>query len=270
VIISSFRTGGIERSLQHAIDLATSSFSHALVANSQAWKRHYFRRGGLAQRVIVIGNGVRPLRRVTEERIAEFKAVHRLGRFSSLIGMVAALEPRKNQRALILAMDLVRRTRPGTGLILAGDGSRRAALEELSEGLGIRRDVVFLGTLDLPELLYPLLDVYVQLSNPLEGTSNSILEAMEFALPVVASDGGGNRDVVADGHTGRLVRTDDPRGLAEAVLSLLDNPSRRSEWGLAGQHRVRTRFTLQAMVDETERLYGSMLAAATAPALRAS
>ena len=121
--------------------------------------------------------------------------------------------------------------------------------------------MVFLGMVR-PEALYPHLDVYVQASALGEGISNSVLEAMAHALPVVATDVGGNREVVVDGVTGRLVSSADPDRLAAVLLDLLSDPERRHCMGRAGRERILTTFRIDAMVTATHNVYERLLARA--------
>src|SRR5262249_21219906 len=110
-----------------------------------------------------------------------------------------------------------------------------------------------------PERVYPLLDIYVQASFYGEGTSNSILEAMAHGLPVVATDVGGNREVVIDGETGSVVPRRSAYCLAQAVLTLLLDAELRRRMGKEGLRRVRTVFSLESMVTATEQVYESAL-----------
>jgi len=173
--------------------------------------------------------------------------------------MVGALAPRKDQELLIRAFQRIVQTRPCTGLVLAGDGTRRAQLDSLVHSLGLADRVVFLGTVN-PQALYPLLDIYVQASALGEGISNSLLEAMAHGLPTVATDVGGNAEVVVDGITGHLVPPADPNRLAAVLLDLLSDPQRRQRMGQAGRERVLTTFSIDAMVAATQNVYERLLA----------
>ena len=146
-------------------------------------------------------------------------------------------------------------------LVLAGDGRLRPAVEEKVRCLGLGRSVVLLGTVDDPTSVYPTLDIYVQASAREEGTSNSILEAMASGLPVVATDIGGNREVVRHGETGLIVPAHDPEALRGALRELLLDPARGRRMGAAGSALVHERFSRQTMVRSTMRIYERLLAA---------
>jgi glycosyltransferase involved in cell wall biosynthesis len=92
-----------------------------------------------------------------------------------------------------------------------------------------------------------------------EGISNTLLEAMASGLPVVATNVGGNVELVVDGETGLLVPPASPSPLAEAMADLLEHPDRALAFGVAGCERVRSQFSLEAMVGSYLALYEECL-----------
>jgi glycosyltransferase involved in cell wall biosynthesis len=103
------------------------------------------------------------------------------------------------------------------------------------------------------------MDVFV-LPSHMEGMSNALLEAMAAGRPVVATDVGGNAEVVVDGVTGRLVPPREPGRLAAAMLELLNDPARASAMGAAGRARVEGHYSARLMVHRMEDLYRDLLA----------
>lgn len=92
-----------------------------------------------------------------------------------------------------------------------------------------------------------------------EGFSNAIVEAMAMALPVVATDVGGNAEAVVEGVTGRIVPAEDVEALALAMRDMLANPERAREMGSAGRQRVAERFTTEAMMNQLVATYKRVL-----------
>jgi glycosyltransferase involved in cell wall biosynthesis len=114
--------------------------------------------------------------------------------------------------------------------------------------------VRFLGQRDdVPQLLSAM-DILVQPSQ-FEGMPNSVMEAMNVGLPVVASDIPGTNELVVDGETGLLYPTGDTKALAIRLNRLLDDSVLRARLGQAGQCRVREEFSVDKMVDAHLRLY---------------
>jgi len=85
----------------------------------------------------------------------------------------------------------------------------------------------------------------------MEGLGTSLLDAMAFGVPVVATAAGGIPEAVVDGVTGRLVPPRDPPALAAALGEALADPGRRAAWGRAGRRRFEERFTADRMVEAT-------------------
>ena len=174
-----------------------------------------------------------------------------------LIGIVGRLEPVKDHATFLHAMAYVVARYPTVCALIIGDGALHSALEAQAEQLDLTSHVRFLGRRDdVPQLLN-LMDVFV-LSSRSEGMSNTILEAMACALPVVATDVGGNPELVVDGETGTLVPPAAPEQLGEALLSLLCSPTYRAEMGKQGRQRVESLFSLERMVTNYEELYKSL------------
>ncbi|HBX71114.1 MAG TPA: hypothetical protein DEH25_17485 [Chloroflexi bacterium] len=124
--------------------------------------------------------------------------------------------------------------------------------------LEIQDRVSFVG---LQQNVYPWLfhaDIFV-LASDWEGISLAILEAMAAGLPVIATDVGGNPEVVVDGETGVLVPPRNPQALAGAILQLAANPIERQRMGLAGRQRVEKYFSIQETARKFEELYTQIL-----------
>jgi glycosyltransferase involved in cell wall biosynthesis len=102
------------------------------------------------------------------------------------------------------------------------------------------------------------LDCFV-LPSRAEGISNTILEAMACAVPVVATDVGGNGELVDAGSTGCLVPAGDVMALAQALFWLAQDPDLARAQGGAGRERVLEHFSLQSMVASYQRVYDEVL-----------
>jgi glycosyltransferase involved in cell wall biosynthesis len=164
-----------------------------------------------------------------------------------LVGNVARLAPQKDHRTLIAAARLV----PEADFVVAGDGPLRADLEQLAAGTRLR----FLGARDdVPELLASF-GVFA-FPSLFEGLCLAVIEAQAAGVPVVATPVGGIRETVVDGETGLLVPTGDPPALAAAIRRLLEDRVAAEAMAAEAKRRVRERFSIERMVDETLRLYG--------------
>lgn len=181
-----------------------------------------------------------------------------LGAEVPVIGFVGRLVPIKNVDLLIRAFARLREVAGGPVLVIAGDGPLSGELGRLAAQLGVGHRVRFVGWVhDLPRL-YRTCDLVV-LSSRNEGTPVTLIEAMAAGRAVVATRVGGVPDVVSDGENGLLVSSGDETGLAEAMARLLAHPGERSRMGELARRRVADTYSRERLVDETDRLYRSVL-----------
>ncbi|WP_245811902.1 glycosyltransferase [Actinophytocola xinjiangensis] len=171
---------------------------------------------------------------------------------------VARLEPQKRHDVLLAAWALL----DDAVLLLAGDGSRRAALGARCAELGLTGRVRFLGTRrDVPDLLAAA-DLTV-LTSDWEGMPVAVLESLAAGRPVVASDVDGVREVLAGGG-GLLVPPGDAVATAEALCALLFDPAARATAAAAGSLYVHTRHNPETLM----KTYNEILATAVAGGTR--
>jgi glycosyltransferase involved in cell wall biosynthesis len=174
-----------------------------------------------------------------------------------VIASVGRLVPVKHYESLLGAFARAFGRAAGavkTRLVLIGEGPERAKLEALAASLGIAARTTLLGHReDVPELLVGL-DVFV-LPSRSEGMSNTLLEAMAAGVPVVASDVGGNSEIVRDGDSGFLYPSGDEARLSQLLTELVGDPARRAQVGRRGYERVMREFSMGAMIAKYEALY---------------
>ena len=176
--------------------------------------------------------------------------VERRAHDGRVVGNVARLVEQKDQRAIVDAAPLVIERFPDTRFVVVGDGPLR---EELERRRG-RTPFEFTGARDdVPELLAGF-DVFAFPSR-FEGLCLAVIEAQAAGVPVVATPVGGIRETVVDGETGLLVPVGDPAALAEAVGRLLGDPALAVRLAAEARRRVRDRYSVERMVEETLRLY---------------
>lgn len=179
-----------------------------------------------------------------------------------VIGTVGRLARVKDQLTLVRAFtDLVEANpvfRDRVRLAIIGDGPMKQEVRSLLRNAGL---------LDLTWMPGPRNDVYevlrsfdiFVLPSMNEGISNTILEAMATGLPVIATDVGGNPELVERGRTGLLVPPSDPEAMAKAMKEYLDDPEMMRSHGRAARERVEEAFSLETMVGQYLSIYDSML-----------
>ncbi len=138
--------------------------------------------------------------------------------------------------------------------MIIGDGPQSAELLRYRDAVTKPEFVRFAGQRDDVAQLLPHADLFWN-GSEYEGQSNSILEAMQAGVCVIATDIAGNNDLIDDAVTGRLVKLGDKADFARVSNQLLDDPVLRHRTGSAAQTRVVTDFSVQRMVAQHAELY---------------
>jgi len=241
-----------------------------LAVSYQLRDLHARRTGFAARRIGVIHNGVDE-RRFFADAAARARMRAELGIADNefCIGCVGNLLPVKDHLTALEAVARVAGVLRRWRLVIAGEGSERPRLEAfINQHPDWKARVSLLGTTErIPELLNAM-DIYL-LPSISEGISNSLLEAMSCELPVIATERGGNPEVVVDGKSGLLFPAGDTAKLAEQLLLLEGSPEMRAQLAKQAVSRVRQEFSIDSMVRNYARLYeslGQKMAAATVSA----
>lgn len=197
--------------------------------------------------------GIDPRKLVTVRNGVELPALEGLDRGRPEALFVGRLDAQKDVRTLLAAWALVRRRVPDAQLRIVGGGPLEAELKGVPvEGVaweGFRADVApwyrRARVLVLPSLW--------------EGLPNVVLEAMAWALPVVATSVGGSVELVREGVTGHLVPPGDAPALAGRLAQVLERAEEARRMGEAGRGVVEREYTMEAMVKANEALYERLL-----------
>lgn len=179
-----------------------------------------------------------------------------------VVGTVGRMQAVKAQtllaRAFVNALQRQPRLRARLRLIMVGDGPLRGAAQAILDEAGFGGLAWLPGERhDVPDVMRTL-DCFV-LPSLAEGISNTILEAMATGLPVLATDVGGNADLVAHDRTGLLSPAADVDALTAGLVQLAENPEAAIAMGHAGRAEVERRFSLQSMVDSYQGIYDRQL-----------
>ncbi len=169
--------------------------------------------------------------------------------------VVAIVSRLKDQHVVLQALSRLQR-----GVLVVCVGTEPDdRLQALARALPARHRVVFVPLGERALAFYHLATL-AALPSRMEGLSQSLLEAMALGLPVVASDAGGNSDLVRSGETGLLVPPLDPAAWAEALERLLGDGGQARRLAQAGRALVRREFTLERTGERTEAVYREALA----------
>lgn len=202
----------------------------------------------------VIRNGVE-VRRYSRT-VGRLQACERLGLDPDrrYISAIARFHPVKDHETLVRGFAALANQRKDTDLLLAGDGPLREQIEALSRELGCRPRVHFLGVVDDVRLVLEVSELFC-LTSLSEAASLTILEAMASEVPVVATEVGGNPEMIESGTEGLLVPRRDSKRLAQALSALLEDGERAREMGRSGRQKVENLYQLEDTVDAYAELY---------------
>lgn len=206
-----------------------------------------------ADRIRVVHNGV-DVRRFASARRAEPRGG------PLRVGIVGELSPVKGQEDFGRAASLISKEYAvEVEFVVVGEdasrtGERRAGIESLVAELGLKGRVRMEGHRDDVSEILPTFDVFVSASRS-EAFGVAMVEAMAAGVPVVATATEGALEIIEEGVTGLTVPPGDVTSLASAVRSLLEDARLRASLGAEGARSARERFSIERMIDETERVY---------------
>jgi glycosyltransferase involved in cell wall biosynthesis len=207
------------------------------------------------QSVQVIGNGVR----IPDGSQLKSKQGRKENRNSSpTLISVGRLVPLKGQRQLIYAVAKLVSYFPDIRLYIVGGGELVQELKQLAESNGVSRCIVLTGAVENVAAYLSQADIYVS-SSRIEGMPVSVLEAMAWQLPVVASDIPGNKTVVSQGETGFLYELDNIDDLVEKIVEVVKNPEFSTSVAIRARSMVAQKYSAAASEEKHAQLYQRIL-----------
>ena len=244
---NSWKSRAINRVLVRLVD-------RVVVLHERARDYMHQHEGAPLQRIVKVYNGIADPGRTDPAVRQRMRQSLGLDDDNATIGIVARLDPIKNLPVLIDAMQQLHRRQPLARLLIIGDGPLRESLTQQVADNGLDQVVQFLGTRhDVPQLLSAL-DLLV-LPSSSEGLSMTLIEGSAAGLALIASDVGGNNELVEDGVNGLLVQPGDSTDLATALHQLVTDLPLAQQMGLASRQRYERLFDASAMRAGYQALY---------------
>lgn len=240
--------------LYHRVEMSLLRKFDALVvvAGDQADRLAH---AGIARaRIHQIDNAIEPPPTVTDMSPV-LRATIGLPPNGYVFGAIGRLSPEKNLAVLLDAFAIIAASDPATSLLIVGDGAEREALQARAQALGVGKRVVFAGIREDMERIYPLIDCLV-LPSLTEGMPLVVLEAMAFAIPIIATPVGDVPRLLAQADRSRLVPVGDVGALVTAMRYAAADPGARDQ---AGRDYVASRHFPAAMASAYLAVYRSLL-----------
>ena len=235
-------------------------FAQVAVANSRAGQRLLVSRGYRLDKTRVIYNGIDVSRlEVDQVQVAKIRTEKGLKPEEPVVGISAWISPAKDHFTFLKSAQIIHEHKPEVRFAILGTGPLLPDLEVMVKKLNLTKQVIFLGEQQQVGTYLSLFDISVLSSIDHEGCSNSILETMALGKPVVATDVGGNGELVISGENGFLVPPGEPLALAQAILSLLDDTDRARQMGEEGRSMALSQFRQEQMVSYYQDLWLELL-----------
>jgi glycosyltransferase involved in cell wall biosynthesis len=222
------------------------SNASAVITNTNSIKELYSSYGWFNNEFVkVIYNGVEIKTNVQPYDFAKDypgkKVIFSAGRLSVQKGFIYLLQ----------AAARVKEKRNDVVFVIAGKGRLEHDLKTEAERLDVEDTVKFIGFVDNVDPFIKASTVFL-LPSVYEGMPNAVMEAMALGKPVIATDVNGARELIVDGESGIIIPPKDPDAIARILLALLNDKDRRQSLGNAALERVRTHFSVPAMIDALE------------------
>lgn len=239
---------------QFAIDRWLARRCHGITTNSPGVVEFYAQHGIERSQFHVIPNGIPP--RDPNQQIDRATAFARLGIDPShkLILSIGRLWPQKGYKDLIWSAEILRVLRGDTSYVILGEGPERPRLEEYRDNVRAAAEVHMIGHREDAMQILPHADLLWN-GSLYEGQSNTILEAMQAGVPVLASDIPGNRDLIENNVTGILFPVGDVDRLMRQSHYLLDHHEERQRLIDAARQRVEAEHRAESMVQRHQEYY---------------
>ncbi len=250
----------LKKKLFILLEKITAKITDRLVAVSRAnIETGIENRIGRKEKYTLIRSGIKPSRfQNMEVDIGEKRKGLSLEEDTKVVAMIAPLKPQKAPLDFVKVANQVIKKKPKTQFLLIGDGELRPEIEELIKELNLEKKVILTGwRRDIPQILR-IADILV-LTSRWEGLPRVFPEAMASELPIVATKVDGAPEAIEEGINGFLVSVGEIRGMAEKIITLLDNPEMAKEMGRRGKERAFPEFDIDLMVKKIDDLYQELI-----------
>jgi glycosyltransferase involved in cell wall biosynthesis len=238
----------------------TAKLTDQVIAVSDEVREYQMQTTGIsAEKIMVIENGVRVERFINQQKAGSaLREELQIAADAPLIGIIGRLQPQKDHHNFLKAAVHIKNKLPAARFLIVGDGPLRTELQTQAKNFGLESSTLFCGIRqDIPAVLAAL-NILV-ISSKWEGLPVTLLEGMAAHCPIVSTAVGGVPNVVSHGESALLVPKEDPSALAAACLQILQDPAFAQSMTAAGFLRVKTQFSLDAMIEKTLNLYQKLM-----------
>lgn len=218
------------------------------------------------QKIVKIPNGIEIEKWAGADKEAlfrEFRFSHDIPFDAPLVGTIGELKRLKGQHDFILAANEIAKQNVDARFVIVGIDTSykkdfRRGLKRLVKVFGLDDRFLFLDWIEDTAPLLAALDIFVSASHS-ESFGLAILEAMASGKAIVATETEGAKELIENGKSGKLVAVKEPLEIAAAVNEFLSDIKTREIFGKQAQKTAREKFSLERMIEQTEKVYQTIL-----------
>jgi len=247
------RTQPLSRKAVIANRIFNKTRFHTIIVSE--YLRNYLvsKEGFYSKRISFVPNGISEIK--VKDNIVDLRMQFRIPEGYKLVGCVGRLDPIKNHALILKAFEIVCNKISNVRLVIAGDGPMmNEIIEKIESSESLINSVQLLGERKDVENILACCDVFV-LPSFSEGMSITLIEAMAAGVPIVATDVGGNAEILDKGSCGILVPSNNENELAEAIILMLCDRETGMTYSAKARSRYEQEYTIDKMVTRHIDLY---------------
>ena len=241
--------------IKWTIGVTNNVLSSSIIAVSPYTKQHLIELGLKENKITTIINGCSPLRYLSDDEKAFFRAKYGLNKNNFVISYVARLEEIKGHKTLLEAAKICQKEYPNFRFFIVGTGSYEGELTKYAREIGVENIVHFLGFLDDVAPIFNITDLNVNCSYVSETASLSLSEGMSLGIPSVASNTCGNPYMVKNEENGLLFPARNPDALANALIRLYRDKDLYKKCSIGAYKRYQEELNDKIMCQKMTELY---------------
>ena len=226
-----------------------------IIAVAQAASDNLTEAGVSAKKITVIPNGVDAIRLYNSEEMQQAKKFYNVSDENFVFAMVARVEDIKGHDYFIDAAEIVLQKHPEARFFICGTGNYASHVKDKIESMGLQEKVLFMGHINDITSIMNVIDVNVNASYGTEATSLSLLEGMSVGTPIIASDYGGNPELVRPGVNGLLFESKNAEQLAQKMCLLIEDDTMYQNLKEGARKLYETEYTSEVMTRRIEEVY---------------
>jgi|GEM_PF-3723888 len=224
-----------------------------VIANSEAGRRFSMSRGVPSDKVKVIYNGIDPERLQIKTPGRTIRQQFNIPENAVCIGMIARAETHKAPLTFMQVAKAVNRQVTHSCFVFVGDGPMLADMKTFA--VSSNMDVIFTGRQNKVADFLNAMDIVILTSNKVEGCSNVLIEAMACGKPIVATDVGGNRELIQHGENGFVVPPQQVSEMSNAIVQLCGDKTLRMQFSDNAFKMAEKKYSQRSMTHAFETLY---------------